>query len=164
MSVMNVDFDKLRIILTPHVLRQGGLLSAVFAAAYTPLKRLYNTFVRYEADESRERQYGPAVRQLKAAIAYHLSIDEDLVLIEDVPNRDVLDLRRQSDAPSTRLELGVEPLPLWSDDMVWWNREFIVRIPDNYETTEIKNEIRSILDRWKMVSSRYTLIFYTIGS
>ena len=32
MSVMNVDYDKLRIILMPHVLRQGGLLEALFTA------------------------------------------------------------------------------------------------------------------------------------
>ena len=92
MSVMNVDFDKLRIILTPHVLRRGGLLSAILDAAYTPIKRLYNAFVRYEADESRERQYGPSVSQLKEAVAYRLGIEPSLVLIEDVANRDVLGL------------------------------------------------------------------------
>ena len=161
MSVMNVDFDKLRIILTPHVLRRGGLLSAILEAAYTPIKSLYNAFVRYEADESRERQYGPSVSQLKEAVAYRLGIDPSLVLIEDVANRDVLDLRRQSDAPSTRLALGAEPLPLWSDAMVWWNREFTVSIPIGYDTPQLENEIRAILDRWKMVASRYTLNYYS---
>lgn len=159
MSVMNVDFDKLRIILTPHVLRQGGLLQAMFTAAYKPLKRQYNSFVHYEADESRERQYGPVVRQLRDAIAYHLSIDKSLVLIEDVANRDVLDLRRQSDDPSTRLTLGTFPLPLWSEDMVWWNREFTVRVPSAYVANDA--EIKAILDRWKMVASRYTLNYYS---
>lgn len=163
MSVMNVDFDKLRIILTPHVLRRGGLLSSILKAAYTPIKSLYNAFVRYEADESRERQYGPSVRQLKEAVAYRLGIDPSLVLIEDVANRDVLDLHRQSDAPSTRLALGTVPLDLWSDAAVWWNREFIVSVPDEFDTNQISSEIRAILDRWKMVSSQYTLTFYTIG-
>ena len=162
MSVMNVDFDKLRIILTPHVLRRGGLLSAILEAAYTPIKSLYNAFVRYEADESRERQYGPSVSQLKEAVAYRLGIDPSLVLIEDVANRDVLDLRRQSDAPSTRLALGPEPLALWSDAMVWWNREFTVSIPIAYDTPQLENEIRAILDRWKMVASHYTLTYYEV--
>ena len=36
--MMTIDFDKLRIILMPHVLRQGGLLEALFRTAFVPLK------------------------------------------------------------------------------------------------------------------------------
>lgn len=157
MSVMNVDYEKLRIILTPHVLRQGGLLEALFKAAYAPLKTLYNDFVRYEARESQERSYGPTVKQLRQAIADHLGITPGLVLIGDVANRDVVDLRRQSDAASTRVELGTASITLWSDDMVWWNREFTVSLPHPYEANEA--EVKAILDRWKMAASRYTLIY-----
>lgn len=159
MSVMNVDYEKLRIILMPHVLRQGGLLEAVFKAAYKPLKTLYEAFVRYEARECQERNYGPTVKQLRQAIADHLGITPGLVLIGDVANRDVVDLRRQSDAASTRVELGTLPIALWSDDMVWWNREFTVSLPEAYNSPYIQKETEAILDRWKMAASRYTIIY-----
>lgn len=169
MSVMNVDYDKLRIILMPHVLRQGGLLEALFTAAYKPLKRCYEAFVGYEAKECQKRNYGPTVKQLKAAIADLLGIDASYVRISDIENRDVIDLRRQSDAASTRLVLcggGLydpadteheHPLPLWSDDQVWWNREFTVSLPAAYRAFE--PAVKTILDRWKMAASRYTIIY-----
>ena len=157
MSVMNVDYEKLRIILMPHVLRQGGLLEAVFKAAYKPLKTLYEAFVRYEVRECQERSYGPTVKQLRQAIADHLGITPGLVLIGDVANRDVVDLRRQSDAASTRVELGTVPITLWSDDMVWWNREFTVSLPGAYRAFE--PAVKTILDRWKMAASRYTITY-----
>lgn len=161
MSVMNVDWDKLRIILLPHVLRQGSLLEALLRTAYAPLKRLYASFTEYEARESLERQYGPTVRQLRAAIATHLGISESLVLLGEVANRDLLDVRRQSDGPSTRLVLGSTPLTLWSEDQVWWNREFTVSLPARYNAPYIQREIESILDRWKMAASHYTITYYT---
>ena len=157
MSVMNVDYDKLRIILMPHVLRQGGLLEALFTAAYKPLKRCYEAFVGYEARECQERSYGPTVKQLRAAIADHLGIDPRLVLFGEVANRDVIDVRRQSDAASTRVSLGTVAIALWSDDMVWWNREFTVSLPEAYRAFE--PAVKSILDRWKMAASRYTIIY-----
>lgn len=153
--MMTVDFDKLRIILMPHVLRQGSILEALFTAAYEPLKRCYGLLTRYVAKEERERQYGPTVKQLKEAIGYHLGIDPSLVRIGDVQNRDVLDLRKQSDGQSTRLALGTVPLALWSDDMVWWNREFTVSLPEAYSANQA--EVEAILDRWKMAASRYTI-------
>ena len=158
MSVMNVDYDKLRIILMPHVLRQGGLLEALFTAAYKPLKRCYEAFVGYEARECQERSYGPTVKQLRAAIADHLGIDPRLVLFGEVANRDVIDLRRQSDAASTRVSLGTVAIALWSDDMIWWNREFTVSLPSAYRVNQ--PEVEAILDRWKMAGSSYTINYY----
>lgn len=157
MSVMNVDYDKLRIILLPHVLREGSLIEALFTAAYVPLKRLYGLLVRYEAGESRERAFGPTVKQLKAAIGYHLGIDPSLVQIGDVQNRDVLDLRKQSDMASTRLALGATALTLWSDDMVWWSRDFTVSLPASCRGSQ--PEVEAILDRWKMAASKYTITY-----
>lgn len=157
MSVMNVDYEKLRIILMPHVLRQGGLLEALFKAAFAPLKTLYNAFVGYEARENQERSYGPTVKQLRAAIADHLGIEPSLVLFGEVANRDVVDLRRQSDAASTRVALGTAAIALWSDNMVWWNREFTVSLPEAYRAFE--PAVKAILDRWKMAASRYTIIY-----
>lgn len=163
MSVMNVDYEKLRIILTPHVLRQGGVLEALFKAAYKPLNTLYEAFERYEARECQERSYGPTVKQLRQAIADHLGILASLVIFGDVANRDVVDLRRQSDAASTRVALRRQSdaantrVALWSDDMVWWNREFTVSLPGAYTSNE--NEIKAILDRWKMAASRYTITY-----
>lgn len=157
MSVMNVDYEKLRIILMPHVLRQGGLLEALFKAAFAPLKTLYNAFVGYEARENQERNYGPTVKQLRAAIADHLGIEPSFVLFGEVANRDVVDLRRQSDAASTRVALGTAAIALWSDNMVWWNREFTVSLPEAYRAFE--PAVKTILDRWKMAASRYTIIY-----
>lgn len=157
MSVMNVDYEKLRIILMPHVLRQGGLLEAVFKAAYKPLKTLYDAFVRYEARECQERNYGPTVKQLRAAIADHLGITPGLVLFGEVANRDVVDLHRQSDETRGRVALGTAAIALWSDDMVWWNREFTVSLPEAYRAFE--PEVKTILDRWKMAASRYAITY-----
>ena len=161
MSVMRVDFEKLRLTLLPHCLRQGALLEALFHAAYVPLHRVYDTFAAYVGKEERERAYGPTVRQLRQAIADHLGItDGSLVRFHDVQNRDVADLRRQADAASTRLPLGPAAIALWSDNMVWWNREFTVSLPQSYDSADIEAEVRTILDRWKMAASRYTISYY----
>ena len=163
MSVMNVDYDKLRLILMPHVLRQGGLLEALFAAAFKPLKRCYEAFVCYEAEENKERQYGPTVKQLKAAIADHLGIGAGVVQIGDVEPREATYLRRETDgwneSPLLKAvnSVGYAPEVVWSDDMVWWNREFTVSLPEAYIAFE--PAVKAILDRWKMASSRYTITY-----
>lgn len=171
--MMAVDFDKLRIILVPHVLRSGELLGALLKAMYVPLKRMQNLFAGYEAAERNDRRYGPTVKQLSQAVADRLDITVSQVLIGDVQNRDLVDLRRQSDGAGTRLVLCEEglfepsdterenPLPLWADDMVWWNREFTVSLPEEYRSEYVQREVEATLDRWKMVSSRYTITYYT---
>lgn len=157
---MTVDFDKLRLILLPHALRQGGLIEALFRTAYVPLKRNYVLLTKYVSKEEQERQYGPTVAQLRRAIADHLGIGEDLIIFADVANRDLLNLRREKDAPSTHLKLTKDSvLTLWSDDMVWWNRGFTVSLPETYQANE--PEVRTILERWKMASSQYTIKYYT---
>ena len=51
-----------------------------------------------------------------------------------------------------------EPLTLWSDDMIWWNREFTVSLPSAYRVNQ--PEVEAILDRWKMAGSSYTINYY----
>lgn len=163
--MMTIDFDRLRLTLTPHVLRRGGLLQALLKSVYQPLKTIYGAFTAYEAKESGERQYGPTVKQLKAAIANHLGIAVADVVFSDVSNRDPIDIRRQSDGRSTRVALKSQSaaattrLAVWSDDMIWWNREFIVSLPQTYNNQYTQREIETILDRWKMAASRYTIIY-----
>ena len=153
--MMRVDLDKLRIILTPHALRGGALLEAMMRTLYRPLKRLQRDFDRYVAREERERQYGSTVKQLRQAIADHLGIDADEVKIGDVENRDTVDLHRWADGEEKAVMLGREAVRLWSDDMVWWNREFAVVLPRMYASSD--SEVRAVLDRWKMACSRYTI-------
>lgn len=157
---MNIDFDKLRIILLPHVLRGGVLLEAFLKAIYAPIKSVYGLFGRYSDKERTERVYGPSIRQLRRALADLLGVVEQLITFGEVSDRDPLALRRQSDPADSRLELGTTPLPLWSDNMVWWNREFVVNIPDAYRPG-YDAEIRAVLDRWKMIGSKYSINYYT---
>ena len=166
--MMTIDFDKLRIILMPHVLRQGGLLEALFRTAFVPLKRIYSSFTAYVTKEEQERIYGPTVKQLRQAIADHLCIGENLIVFGEVEDRETVDLPRLSDGWDVAPKLDnepvadgptvEEPLDLWSDDMIWWNREFTVSLPSAY--TVNKPEVEAILDRWKMAGSSYTINFY----
>lgn len=166
--MMKIDYDKLRIILMPHALRHGGLLEALFRTAYVPLKRIYASFTAYAAKEEQERIYGPTVKQLRMAIADHLSIGVELVQMGDVEDRETVDLPRESDGWDAAPKLDnepvadgpetEEPLALWSDDMIWWNREFTVRLPSAYRVNQ--PEVEAILDHWKMVGSRYTINYY----
>lgn len=166
--MMNIDLDKLRIILMPHVLRQGGLLEALFRTAFVPLKRIYADFTAYAAKEEQERIYGPTVKQLRQAIADHLCIGVNLVQFGEVEDRETVDLPRESDgwdmAPKLDNEPVAdgpeveEPLTLWSDDMIWWNREFTVSLPSAYRVNQ--PEVEAILDRWKMAGSSYTINYY----
>lgn len=157
--MMNIDLDKLRIILMPHALRSGALLEALFTAAYAPLKRIYAAFSAYAAREKQERVYGPTVKQLRKAIADHLCIAPEWVRFGEVEDRETIDLLRESDGAERAPHLDEGTLSLWSDDMIWWNREFIVSLPEAYHTSEA--EIKSILDRWKMAASSYTIKYYT---
>ena len=157
--MMTIDFDKLRIILMPHVLRQGSLLEALITSMYVPLKRNYASLRRYVEQEEQERQYGPTVKQLRQAISDHLAIEETLVRFGEVPDRETIDLPRASDGWDRVPKLDADTLPLWSDDMVWWNREFTVSLPVAYRPNE--TEIRAILDRWKMAASHYSITYYT---
>ena len=152
---MTIDFDKLRLILLPHALRQGSLLEALFRTAYVPLKRNYAALVRFVGKEEQEREYGPTVKQLRQALADHLGIGESRIAFGEVEDRDVVSLWRKSAGKPQ----DVGQLTLWSDDQVWWNREFTVTLPSGYEAYEA--EVKAILDRWKMAASRYTIKYRT---
>lgn len=152
--MMTIDFDKLRLTLLPHCLRQGALLEALFASAYAPLRRVYAQFTAYADREALERQYGPTVRQLRQAIADHLCIGEDSIEFGEVADRQPVCLPRVSDNDRVAVDKKGSVL-LWSDDMVWWNRQFTITLPSTYRANE--PEIREILDRWKMAASRYTI-------
>lgn len=169
--MMTIDFDKLRIILMPHVLRQGILLEVLFRTVYVPLKRIYASFTAYVGKEEKERTYGPTVKQLRTAIADHLAIDPDLVLFGEVEDRDTMDIPGEESGEFVLL--GLAPTPegqeedhaervadikgLWSDDEIWWNREFTVSLPGAYSTN--RAEVEALLERWKMAGSNYTIIF-----
>lgn len=171
--MMNVDYDKLRIILMPHVLRQGVLTEALFRTAYVPLKRIYASLKAYAEKEEQEWIYGPTVKQLRKAVAEHLGISESVVVMGEVADREPVYLRRESDGWAMAQLLGSnpeegdpeegdpepeEPLALWSDDMIWWSREFTVSLPESYAPFEA--EVKAVLDRWKMAGSRYEILYY----
>lgn len=166
--MMNIDYDKLRIILLPHALRQGVLIEALMRTVYVPLKRNHASLRAYVEQEEKEREQGPTVKQLRKAIAEHLGIGEQLVVMGEVEDREAIDLPRESDGWDAMPKLDnepeegggevEEPLELWSDDMIQWNREFTVSLPEGYETSQA--EVESILDRWKMAGSKYTITYY----
>jgi len=163
--MMTIDFDRLRVTLLPHVLRQGGLIEALFKSAYKPLKTLYSTLTAYVAQEERERTYGPTVKQLRQALADHLGISLGAVAIGDVQPREQLNLwRAEVDGVIVSLwkatgATAQQRQSLWSDDMVWWNRDFTVTITGMSDNDTNRRMVEAILDRWKMVSSQYTITF-----
>lgn len=157
MSVMAIDWEKLRLTLLPHALRSGALTGALTRSMYKPLRRIYVELTAYEAAKRKEREYGPRVKELRTAVAECLGIGEALVVMGEPANRAAAALRRQSDGAGARLALGETAIGLWSDNMVWYNRCFTVSLPQGYAGREA--EVRAVLDRWKGAGSRYTITY-----
>lgn len=154
-GLMRIDWDRLRIILLPHCLRHGALLESVLKSMYKPLKRDYAKLIGRCETTERELSYDSRVKRLRAAIAEQLWVSEEVIGISDVANREAVALLRESD--QSPVDIGSEAVALWSDDRVWWNREFVVTLPEGYRGREA--EVKAVLDRWKMAGSRYRIVY-----
>lgn len=153
---MTIDWNKLRLIMTPHVLRSGALFSALLKSVMRPLATVDESRVEYESIETQERQYGPAVKQLKLALS-HIVGEEGVVLITDEEEKPIADVWSIADRRLTRIESGATPV--WGEEDSVFNRGFVVRVPSRHSA--LQNEIKTTVERWKMVSSRYELVFYS---
>ena len=153
MGLMRIDWDRLRIILLPHCLRHGALLESVLKSMYKPLKRDYAKLIGRCETTERELSYDSRVKRLRAAIAEQLWVSEEVIGISDVANREAVGLRSVRDQDP--VDIGGEAVALWSDDQVWWNREFVVTLPEGCSGRGA--EVKAVLDRWKMAGSRYRI-------
>lgn len=151
----SVDLNKLRIVLTPHPLRQSELLTALEESLYAPLHTVLSTFESYRAKEEREREYGPIVGQLRTALSDQLECERGRIEILDGGDREPLDVRRESEGAERAQRLGRQALPLYAERMLRRGFDFWVLIPEEYSEREA--EARAVLERWKLAGTRYTI-------
>jgi hypothetical protein len=154
---MRIDFEKLRVLLLPAVLRGAGLLNAIVAAVMQCLSNVYARWLQYVERERRERTYNCQVINLRRAIADLLGCDLALVIIEDVANQEYLYIYEAGMGRDVEIS-NTTPTTIYSDAEIRYTRSFIVRIPARYSTVD--TDIRAILDRYKLVTTLYTVVYY----
>jgi hypothetical protein len=154
---MRIDFEKLRQLLLPAVLRGSELLNAIVAAIMQCLSNVYAQWLQYVEKERRERTYNCQVINLRRAIADLLGCALALVTIEDVANQEYLYIYEQGMGRDVEIS-NATPTIIYSDAEIRYTRRFIVRVPAQYSTVD--TDIRAILDRYKLVTTLYTIVYY----
>ena len=147
---MNLNFEQLRQLLLPSILRRSVLLNAMLSAILYPIEGVYNMWCSYEEQERRERTYNSQVKNLRRALADRLHTDYDNILIYDVEDKEHLYIYKQADNRDVML---LDAIYIYSENDIRYSRGFTVSIPSEYMSKV--NEIRAVLDRYKMVTSRY---------
>lgn len=152
---MRIDFEKLRQLLLPAVLRGSELLNAIVAAVMQCLNNVYAAWLQYVEKERRERTYNCQVINLRRAIADLLGCDVALVTIEDVVNQEYLYI--YADDMQKMVEIAAESKVIYSESAIRYTRGFNVYIHSMYRDKEL--DVRAILDRYKMVTTIYNIIW-----
>jgi hypothetical protein len=150
---MKIDFGKLQHQLLPSLLRGAALLNALVGAVMQCLSNIYAMVMQYIDRERRERGYNCQVINLRRAVADLLGIDIAEVRIEDAPNQEYLYV--YADKMQHNVVLTKVPTVIYSDRSVRYTRMFYVYIPT--ECKDRENEVRAILDRYKMVTTVYNI-------
>lgn len=149
---MNVDYDKLRQLLLPSVLRDSSVLNAFLGAILQPIKTIYIGWKQYETTERRERTYNSQVKNLRRAISDRLGVAYESVIIYDVDDKEHLYIYRRTDNKDVIISAD-NPVIIYRESEIRYSRGFIVAIPSEYQNKI--DEIRAVLDRYKIVTSRY---------
>lgn len=149
---MNLNFEQLRQLLLPSILRRSVLLNAMLSAILYPIESVYNVWRSYEEQERRERTYNSQVKNLRRALADRLHTDYDNILIYDVEDKEHLYIYRRTDNKDVIISAD-NPVIIYRESEIRYSRGFIVAIPSEYQNK--KDEIRAVLDRYKIVTSRY---------
>ena len=147
---MNLNFGQLRQLLLPSILRRSVLLNAMLSAILYPIESMYNVWRSYEEQERRERTYNSQVQNLRRALADRLHTDYDNILIYDVEDKEHLYIYKQADNRDVML---LDAIYIYSENDIRYSRGFTVSIPSEYMSKV--DEVRAVLDRYKMVTSRY---------
>lgn len=149
---MNLNFGQLRQLLLPSILRRSVLLNAMLSAILYPIESVYNVWRSYEEQERRERTYNSQVKNLRSALADRLHTDYDNILIYDVDDKEHLYIYRRTDSKDVIISVD-NPVIIYRESEIRYSRGFIVAIPSEYQNKI--DEIRAVLDRYKIVTSRY---------
>lgn len=149
---MNIDYDKIRQLLLPSVLRDSSVLNAFIAAILQPLKTIYSSWHQYERTERKARTYNSQVKNLRRAISDRIGAAYESVLIYDVEDKEHIYIYRKTDNKDVLLA-NDNPVVIYRESEIRYSRGFIVSIPSEYQAKI--DEIRAVLDRYKMVTSRY---------
>lgn len=150
---MRIDFDKLKQLLLPALLRGSEVLSAMVAAVLQPLKNTYATVLQYIDKERKERSYNSQVANLRLAVADLVGVDISKVQIYDV--EDIEPLYIHSAAWDRKVYIGNTAVYIYSENTIRYRKAFIVEVPTQYRSRDA--EIKAILDRYKLVTTRYEI-------
>ena len=150
---MRIDFDKLKVLLLPALLRGSEVLSAMVAAVLQPLKNTYATVLQYMDKERKERSYNSQVANLRLAVADLVGVDISKVQIYDV--EDIEPLYIYSAAWDKKVYIGKTAGYIYSENTIRYRKAFIVEVPTQYRSRD--TEIKAILDRYKLVTTRYEI-------
>lgn len=153
---MNIDFDRLRLLLQPFRLRAAELLQSLLKACLASLSGLKSTHDAFAQDVSRRLSYDCSVKNLRRAIADAAGCDYTDVTISDSAEIGALMLYADSQMNPVILD-NTDPETLYSDNMLYYSNDFSVTVPSSYIYKS--SVISSVIDRYKRAGTHYTLNF-----
>lgn len=154
--MMNIDFDRLRLLLQPFRLRAAELLQSLLRACLASLSGLKSTHDAFAQDVSRRLSYDCSVKNLRRAIADAAGCDYTDVVISDSEDMEALML--YEDSMLNPVMIGnTTPETLYSDDMLYYTNDFDVYVPMRY--TYLHAVISSVIDKYKRAGTHYNLNF-----
>lgn len=150
---MNIDFERLRLLLLPSMLRGSELLNAMVAAVMQGVSSVYAMVLQYIGKERRERSYNSQVINLRRAVADLLGIDIGSVNIYDVEDIEPLYIYRMAD--NRDVLISSVPTCLHTESNIRYSKTFVVEVSADYQLRD--TEIKTIVNKYKMVTSRFTI-------
>ena len=153
---MNIDFDRLRLLLQPFRLRAAELLQSLLKACFASLSGLKSTHDAFAQDVSRRLSYDCSVKNLRRAIADAAGCDYTDVTISDSADTGALMLYADSLTAPVTLD-NTDPETLYSDDMLYYSNDFSVTVPAGFIYKS--SVISSVIDRYKRAGTHYNLNF-----
>lgn len=150
---MNIDFERLRLVLLPSILRGSELLNAIVAAVLQGVSSVYAMVLQYLGKERRERSYNSQVVNLRRAVADLLGIDMSGVNIYDVEDIEPLCIYRMAD--DRDVLISSVSTYLHTESNIRYSKTFVVEVSADYQLRD--TEIKTIVNKYKMVTSRFTI-------
>ena len=153
---MNIDFDRLRMLLQPFRLRVAGLLQSLLSAFLSAVARVKGEHDTFRSDTGRLLEYDSRVKNLRRALSDVTGCPYELVRIGDTEDRNHLILYADGYGNPVVLD-NSSPIWLWSEGMISYTREFSVEMPMAY--VPYREVVCAMLDAHKLAGTKYTLTF-----
>ena len=150
----NIDYNKLILWLVPDFLRKGRQFAWLKTLA-SPVKRLWELFIKQRAENLYKLNHGPEVWSLQKALNDRFDSEKRRIYITDGYTKDRLFIySKVEDKPKSLGTLHLHNRGDYSDTGV----DFIVWVPNTVPLTSSNNyELRSLVDFYKLASKRYTI-------